>query len=113
MPDPLRVIIIGAGLSGLCLAQGLRRARLDVAVYERDAALAARRQGYRLHIDGRGARGLHACLPPELYELFTATCGAPSRQLTVITKRLRTVRAMRFPDPSAPGRRRSAPRWTG
>jgi 2-polyprenyl-6-methoxyphenol hydroxylase-like FAD-dependent oxidoreductase len=103
MPSPLRVLIVGAGLGGLCLAQGLRRAGLDVAVYERDAALAARRQGYRLHIDGRGARGLHACLPAELYELFLATCGAPSRQLTVITKRLRTVRTMRFPDPAGTG----------
>jgi 2-polyprenyl-6-methoxyphenol hydroxylase-like FAD-dependent oxidoreductase len=103
MPEPLRVIIIGAGLGGLCLAQGLRQAGLDVAVYERDPALAARRQGYRLHIDGRGARGLHACLPPELYELFLATCGTPSRQLTVVTKRLRTLRTVRFPDPPGTG----------
>jgi 2-polyprenyl-6-methoxyphenol hydroxylase-like FAD-dependent oxidoreductase len=103
MPDSLRVIIIGAGLGGLCLAQGLRRAGLAVAVYERDAALAARRQGYRLHIDGRGARGLHACLSPELYELFLATCGAPSRQLTVVTRRLRTVRTMHFPEPAGTG----------
>ena len=103
MPDRLRVIIIGAGLGGLCLAQGLRRAGLDVTVCERDPALGARRQGYRLHIDGRGARGLHACLPPELYELFLATCGTPSRQLTVITRRLRTVRTVRFPDPAGSG----------
>jgi 2-polyprenyl-6-methoxyphenol hydroxylase-like FAD-dependent oxidoreductase len=103
MPDPLRVIIVGAGLGGLCLAQGLRRAGLDVTVFERDPALAARRQGYRLHIDGRGARGLHACLPPELYELFLATCGTPSRQLTVLTKRLRTLRTVRFPDPPGTG----------
>jgi 2-polyprenyl-6-methoxyphenol hydroxylase-like FAD-dependent oxidoreductase len=103
MSGPLRVIIIGAGLGGLCLAQGLRQAGLQVAVYERDAALGARRQGYRLHIDGRGARGLHGCLPPELYELFLATCGAPSRQLTVITRRLRTVRTMRFPEPAGTG----------
>jgi 2-polyprenyl-6-methoxyphenol hydroxylase-like FAD-dependent oxidoreductase len=33
----LRVLVIGAGLGGLCLAQGLRKAGVDVAVSERDA----------------------------------------------------------------------------
>ncbi|MEH0581912.1 NAD(P)/FAD-dependent oxidoreductase [Streptomyces sp. B21-108] len=102
----MRVVIVGAGLGGLCLAQGLRRAGVEVAVYERDAALDARRQGYRLHLDGRAAQGLHACLPPELYELFTATTGRPSRQVTVVTKRLKQLHRVRFPepDPSVPAR---------
>jgi 2-polyprenyl-6-methoxyphenol hydroxylase-like FAD-dependent oxidoreductase len=46
----LRVAVAGGGL---CLAQGLLKAGVDVTVYERDARLAARRQGYRLHVDGR------------------------------------------------------------
>jgi 2-polyprenyl-6-methoxyphenol hydroxylase-like FAD-dependent oxidoreductase len=92
-----RVIVIGAGLGGLCLAQGLRGAGFDVEVYERDPAPAARRQGYRLHIDTRGARGLYECLPPRLYELFLATCGAPSTQLTVVNKQLRQLKAIRLP----------------
>ena len=97
MPEPLRVVIIGAGLGGLCLSQGLRRAGLEVAVYERDAALASRHQGYRIHVDSRAAQGLHECLPAELYELFLATCGQPSKQLTVVTKGLRPVHTVRFP----------------
>ncbi|HEU0164471.1 MAG TPA: NAD(P)/FAD-dependent oxidoreductase [Thermomicrobiales bacterium] len=91
-----RVIIAGAGLGGLCLAQGLRQAGIDVAIHERDAAIDARPQGYRLHIDGRGAVGLHACLPPERYDLVLATSGAPSTQLTVLTTRLRQLKVMRF-----------------
>ena len=43
----LRVLVIGAGLGGLCLAQGLRKAGVEVAVYERDTGLAIRTQGHR------------------------------------------------------------------
>ena len=32
----LHVVIVGGGIGGLCLAQGLRRAGVSVAVYERD-----------------------------------------------------------------------------
>jgi 2-polyprenyl-6-methoxyphenol hydroxylase-like FAD-dependent oxidoreductase len=56
----LRVAVAGAGLGGLCLAQGLLRAGADVTIYERDASLTGRRQGYRLHVDARA--GLAAVL---------------------------------------------------
>ena len=55
---PFRVLVIGAGLGGLCLAQGLCKAGVDVAVYERDAGLAVRTQGHRVHIDSRGEQAL-------------------------------------------------------
>jgi len=71
----LRVAVAGGGLGGLSLAQGLLRAGADVAVYERDASLATRRQGYRLHVDARAGLALQACLPPESLALFLATCG--------------------------------------
>jgi 2-polyprenyl-6-methoxyphenol hydroxylase-like FAD-dependent oxidoreductase len=103
MPAPLRAVVIGAGLGGLCLAQGLRRAGLEVSVHERDASLASRQQGYRLHVDARAARGLQACLPAELYELFLATCGAPSKQITVVTKGLRVVKTMSSPAATGAG----------
>ncbi|SUA89796.1 FAD-dependent oxidoreductase [Pandoraea pulmonicola] len=59
----LHVTIIGAGLGGLCLAQGLRRAGISFDVYERDEAPAARFQGYRLRIDADGFDALSQCVP--------------------------------------------------
>jgi 2-polyprenyl-6-methoxyphenol hydroxylase-like FAD-dependent oxidoreductase len=85
----LRVAIIGAGIGGLALAQGLHRGGLDVAVYERDDGLAARPQGYRLHLDRRGGEALEQCLPPGLVALVRATSGQPSRAVTVLDRRLR------------------------
>jgi hypothetical protein len=40
-----------------------------VTVYERDAALATRRLGHRLHMDARAGLALRACLPSELFDL--------------------------------------------
>jgi 2-polyprenyl-6-methoxyphenol hydroxylase-like FAD-dependent oxidoreductase len=70
----LRVAVAGAGLGGLCLANGLHRAGADVTVYERDAGLVSRPQGYRLHLDARAGLALQQCLAPDLLELFLATC---------------------------------------
>jgi 2-polyprenyl-6-methoxyphenol hydroxylase-like FAD-dependent oxidoreductase len=67
------VIIIGAGIGGLCLAQGLIRAGVDVDVYERDPSPAIRHQGYRVGIKAAGATALRACLPAHLVELAVAT----------------------------------------
>jgi 2-polyprenyl-6-methoxyphenol hydroxylase-like FAD-dependent oxidoreductase len=78
----LRVLAIGGGLGGLCLAQGLRQAGVEVAVYERDVALAVRPQGHRIHLDTRGEQALRECLPPALFELFLATRGQPSTGVT-------------------------------
>ncbi len=91
------VLIIGGGLGGLCLAQGLRKAGISVAVYERDATPVIRRQGYRIHIDTRGASGLRACLPSHLFELFTATASPPSQQITVMNKHLKKLRVITSP----------------
>lgn len=91
------VLIVGGGLGGLCLAQGLRQAGVSVTVYERDVTPAIRRQGYRLHIDARGANALRSCLPSHLFELFTATASPPGHQITVLNKHLRTLRVIGSP----------------
>jgi 2-polyprenyl-6-methoxyphenol hydroxylase-like FAD-dependent oxidoreductase len=96
----VKVLIAGAGLGGLCLAQSLLRQGVDVAVYERDAALDSRGQGYRLHLDAGLA--LHSCLPPDLYELCVATAGRPSTAVTVVTKRLRRLKQFTVDAPADP-----------
>jgi len=101
----LRVAVAGGGLGGLCLAQGLLKAGVDVTVYERDAQLAARRQGYRLHVDARAGLALEQCLPAGSLALFQATCGDASTRLTVVSERLRVLNEQRrtgSADPYAP-----------
>ncbi len=71
------VAIAGAGLSGLCLAQALLQAGVDVQVYERDVSLYARRQGYRITLDHFGTQALKRCLPTHLFDLVLATASVP------------------------------------
>jgi len=67
----LKVLVVGAGLGGLCLAQGLRRAGVEVRVFEKGTGTS---QDFRLRIDEHGVRALGRCLPPDLLELFRSTC---------------------------------------
>lgn len=71
----MRVSVVGAGLGGLCLAQGLRGAGIDVEVYERDPAITARFQGYRLMLSPVGLEALHGCLPERWHPLLDAVVG--------------------------------------
>src|SRR3954452_6021164 len=79
----MHVLIAGGGLAGLCLAQGLKRAGVSCAVYERDPEV--RRQGYRITINGDGGNALQACLPDDLYELYLqASRNTPPRRMSVV-----------------------------
>ena len=78
MPSgPLEVIVIGGGIGGLCLAQGLLPSGANVRVYERGRSSDDWVRGYRIHVNQMGARSLHQCLPRPLWEAFTATSGHP------------------------------------
>jgi len=71
----VRVSVVGAGLGGLCLAQGLRGAGIAADVYERDQAITARFQGYRLVLSPTGFEALRGCLPPRWQPLLDAIVG--------------------------------------
>src|SRR4051794_16017375 len=84
MARALHVLIAGGGLSGLCLAQGLRRAGVSCAVYERDPDM-RRPAGYRITINGDGGNALEACLPEDLYELYLqASRNTPPKRMAVV-----------------------------
>ena len=68
------VLIIGAGISGLCLAQGLLKARIPFIIFERDPALNIRSQGYRIRINSNGIAALQKTIPPSLYSRLVASC---------------------------------------
>ncbi len=60
-----KILIIGAGLGGLALAQGLIKTGFDVTVFERDESPTSRPQGYRISIRSLGINALSALLPNE------------------------------------------------
>jgi salicylate hydroxylase len=91
---PFHVLVIGGGIGGLCLAQGLKRAGISAAVNERDRTPTDRLQGYRVHISPAGSRALHACLPPHLFELFDRTCGKPGRAFHFMTEDMQVLLAL-------------------
>jgi 2-polyprenyl-6-methoxyphenol hydroxylase-like FAD-dependent oxidoreductase len=102
IPDrvPPRVLIIGAGIGGLCLAQGLHRAGIDVAVFDRAASAVPDRQGYGFSVNRDGDGALRRCLPPDLYRLYRATASpAPAGDFILFTAGLDVI--FRKPLPAA------------
>ncbi|EDO64978.2 FAD/NAD(P)-binding domain-containing protein [Neurospora crassa] len=90
MNSELHVLIIGAGLGGLTLAQGLRKQGISFQIFERDASAEARGQGY--------AVGLHdpeklfgGSLPDEVFSSVRSSCHLLPLQLP-------SCLAMFFPD---------------
>src|SRR5437899_5585803 len=82
------VAIIGGGIGGLCLAQGLRRAGVAVTVYEKTAERTDWLQGYRIHINPHGSRALHDCLEPAGWKAFLDTVSASAGGFGFVTEQL-------------------------
>jgi 2-polyprenyl-6-methoxyphenol hydroxylase-like FAD-dependent oxidoreductase len=99
----MRVIVVGAGLGGLTLAQGLRRAGIDVAVYERDGQR-GRPQGVSLHFDDRATAVLRTCLPPGHAAMVEATTGGPRERTLSLSEVDGELRVRPLDGPARPGR---------
>ena len=69
------VLISGAGLASLLLAQSLRHSGIPFHIYERDASISTRAQGYRLRLSTEGLDAIESVLPPDQWKAFWAACG--------------------------------------
>jgi 2-polyprenyl-6-methoxyphenol hydroxylase-like FAD-dependent oxidoreductase len=96
----MKVMVIGGGIGGLCLAQGLKKAGVSVAVYERDESPESRAQGFRIHISPLGSIALHDCLPPELWSIFDATGGQFGQGFTLLSEQLKELLSFRGQAPA-------------
>ncbi|WP_195909262.1 NAD(P)/FAD-dependent oxidoreductase [Microlunatus sp. Gsoil 973] len=98
----MHTVIIGAGLSGPLLAQGLRRAGVDVTLIERRTPAELRSAGYRIHLDPQGDRALRACLEPTAYELVLRTAGVPGSGWRVLNTELEVLQENLVGQPEDP-----------
>jgi 2-polyprenyl-6-methoxyphenol hydroxylase-like FAD-dependent oxidoreductase len=90
---PIKVMIIGAGTVGLCLAQGLKSHNIAFEVFERDQSPTDRLQGYRLSINRTGGEALKSCLPTALFEKLIASSANPSHGVTFLDHAYRRLAA--------------------
>src|SRR5262249_31327369 len=89
----LHVIIIGGGIAGLCLAQGLRKAGIGVTVHEKGPRRADPHwlHGYQIHINPSGSRALQDCLPPRVWGTLIANACLPNAGYQVLTERMKLI----------------------
>ncbi|KAF4342127.1 hypothetical protein FBEOM_3929 [Fusarium beomiforme] len=74
---PLKVIIIGGGLAGACLANGLinrSNGKIHVTVFERDPA-GSERGGYQIRLGAHALTGFKSCLTKDQYEALLPLFG--------------------------------------
>jgi 2-polyprenyl-6-methoxyphenol hydroxylase-like FAD-dependent oxidoreductase len=97
-----RILIIGGGIGGLCLAHGLRSTGFDFSLFDRSSSLVTERQGYGFHINETGDTALRACLPRHLYDLYRATATpAATGDFVLFTDQLRQIFRRPLPAPTA------------
>ncbi|CAI6336522.1 unnamed protein product [Periconia digitata] len=69
------ILIAGGGLASLLFARSLSRAKIPFLVFERDASIVFRAQGYRLRLSAAGLDAIESVLGPEAFQNFYARCG--------------------------------------
>lgn len=69
------VLISGAGVASLLLAQSLRRANIPFHIFERDSSFVFRAQGYRLRLSTEGLDAIESVLDADAWAAFWARCG--------------------------------------
>ncbi|HEY0253532.1 MAG TPA: NAD(P)/FAD-dependent oxidoreductase, partial [Kofleriaceae bacterium] len=85
------VLVIGAGLGGLCLAHGLRNLGIEVQIFERRPGPADQPASYGIHLDRDGLQALHACLPAKNWDALVAGARFAPDIVRFWTPELRTL----------------------
>jgi 2-polyprenyl-6-methoxyphenol hydroxylase-like FAD-dependent oxidoreductase len=75
MTSPKPILISGGGLASLLLARSLHRSKIPFLVFERDASIIFRTQGYRLRLSDVGLDAIERVLGPVGFKKFYDACG--------------------------------------
>lgn len=80
MPEPtsFKVIIIGAGLAGSLLANGLLNHNISFKIYERDSEN-SKREGYQIRLGDSAITGFKACLDDENFKAIVQKFGQSAK----------------------------------
>lgn len=92
--EALKVIIVGGGLSGSLLANGLINNGVNTTVYERDSEN-LRREGYQIRLGPSTLEGFKACLTEahmaSIIEKFGQSTGSASTAPTLYTTKFKPI----------------------
>lgn len=88
------ILIIGAGVAGLTLAQGLRLHSIPFRIFERQARSHVK-QGHRFRISREGQAALNSVLSPQLQDLLRRTTAERNQ----FAPRYVDARKLEFPKP--------------
>ncbi|KAI6765816.1 hypothetical protein HG530_006886 [Fusarium avenaceum] len=69
------ILISGSGLASLLLAQSLKQSQIPFKIFERDASLVFRAQGYRLRLSSEGLDAIESVLDTQTWKKFWDLCG--------------------------------------
>ncbi|KAH6963135.1 hypothetical protein DER45DRAFT_552520 [Fusarium avenaceum] len=69
------ILISGSGLASLLLAQSLKQSQIPFKIFERDASLVFRAQGYRLRLSSEGLDAIESVLDTQTWNKFWDLCG--------------------------------------
>jgi len=89
----LEVVIVGGGIGGLCLAQGLKKSGVKVAVFEKGHRKADPHwlQGYQIHINPNGASALRECLSEAAWDSLLANACKSSDGFQALDEKLNSL----------------------
>jgi 2-polyprenyl-6-methoxyphenol hydroxylase-like FAD-dependent oxidoreductase len=75
MSNDKPVLISGAGIASLLLAQSLRLSNIPFRIFERDESFVFRAQGYRLRLSNEGLDAIESVLDAATWQRFWDACG--------------------------------------